>query len=266
MAEALALQPFLGPAPELDLAELRRRASEVEAVLRLACQVPVPESDVDQDSVRSDAADEATAGLEDEAGQQGRGRLTLLGDQVRSLVGMLQPEQAITREQAEAAQSVAEGMSASLAELREAQADEENPDPCVAVLGQWVCDKGDCSLFQDHRTNRLTYEEPLGNGSRLHGFLTKLNGFREEGVAMAWEADLSILDEDEDPWYGPSCGEQPESVGDIQVRYRVGSRLETRIRVDGEDDDWQPPQDWRRQRLSSIPAVDSAEDVFVFGA
>mmetsp|Transcript_13008 Transcript_13008/g.40206 ORF Transcript_13008/g.40206 Transcript_13008/m.40206 type:complete len:219 (+) Transcript_13008:54-710(+) len=206
----------LGREPGLDAAELRSQAGDVEAALQRACQVPVPESDVDQSSVRGDTEGEGTAGAEED----------------------------------------------------EAVPEVEHKEPFLAVRGQWVSAKGECYVFEDHRTSRLTYEESLDNGCRLHGFLTKLEGIREDGVAMAWQAELAILDEEENPWYGPSFGEPPEPVGDIQVRYRPGlaCQLETRIRVAGEDDDWQAPLTLRRRKKTPAPVADGAEGVFVFGA
>jgi len=112
-----------------------------------------------------------------------------------------------------------------------------------AVRGTWVSYKGECRIFEDHITSRLAYEELLqdGDGQRLHGWLVQ-KGSQAEGV---FQASLSILEEDEGVWYGPSFGEQPEAVGDIQVRLlRKGSgppELETRIRVKEEDSEWQEP-------------------------
>mmetsp|Transcript_57650 Transcript_57650/g.115483 ORF Transcript_57650/g.115483 Transcript_57650/m.115483 type:complete len:234 (-) Transcript_57650:63-764(-) len=228
MVEALRPTPAFGRAPELDVAELRSRAESAEAALARACEVPVPESDVDQNSVRGDVADDSVAWPAEEDLAQAYARLAA--------------EDAL-----------------------EAAAEDEHQEPTVAVIGDWVSAKGECCVFEDHRTHKLSYEEFLDNGCRLHGFLTKLNGFREDGIAMAWEASLAILDQDEDPWYGPSFGEPPEPVGDIQVRLRSNSVLETRIRVAGEDDDWQPPSIFRKRKKAPAPVIEGAENVFVFG-
>ena len=49
---------------------------------------------------------------------------------------------------------------------------------------------------------------------------------------------------DEEPWYSPSCGEEPEYVGDIQgdvhVRLLSETAIETQIKF-SDDDEWQPP-------------------------
>mmetsp|Transcript_38498 Transcript_38498/g.106091 ORF Transcript_38498/g.106091 Transcript_38498/m.106091 type:complete len:192 (+) Transcript_38498:79-654(+) len=117
------------------------------------------------------------------------------------------------------------------------------------VCGVWNSEKGECRIFEDHITNRLSYEEPIGDDGdcRLHGWLDACTA---EGGTLTWQARLAILEDGETPWYGPSFGEEPETVGDIQVRLLSGSTppmLETRIHVDGEDEDWQPPVTFRRQ-------------------
>ena len=42
---------------------------------------------------------------------------------------------------------------------------------------------------------------------------------------------------DEEPWYSPSCGEEPEYVGDIHVRLLSETAIETQIRF-SDDDEW----------------------------
>mmetsp|Transcript_7448 Transcript_7448/g.20111 ORF Transcript_7448/g.20111 Transcript_7448/m.20111 type:complete len:180 (-) Transcript_7448:95-634(-) len=119
-------------------------------------------------------------------------------------------------------------------------ADGGDADEACSVIGNWKSAKGGCRVFEDHITSRLSYEEPIGDGSRLHGWLVKRD---DEQI---WESSLSVLEEGERPWYGPSFGEEPESVGDIRVRL-TGKGVETQIRVDGEDNDWQPPVCFRRK-------------------
>ena len=41
------------------------------------------------------------------------------------------------------------------------------------VCGTWFSAKGECRVFRDRLTSKLTYEEPLGEGVRLHGFLER---------------------------------------------------------------------------------------------
>mmetsp|Transcript_64688 Transcript_64688/g.189258 ORF Transcript_64688/g.189258 Transcript_64688/m.189258 type:complete len:234 (-) Transcript_64688:47-748(-) len=229
MVEALQPRPALGRQPGLDPGELRTWAEAAEAELQMACEIPVPESDIDQNSVCGDVVEGSPGEEEEEEADRG---------------GIEQEEE------------------------EEAAAEEESQDPFTAVRGEWVSAKGECCIFEDHRTSRLSYEESLDNGCRLHGFLSKLDGFREEGVTMVWEAELAILESDEEPWYGPSFGERPEPVGDIQVRFLPGSpvTLESRIRVAGEDDDWQPAMILRRRKRTPAPVADGAEGVFVFGS
>merc|ERR1719384_1369797 len=95
-------------------------------------------------------------------------------------------------------------------------------------------------------TARLTYEEPMEEGARLHGWLNQV-----EGETMLWEGTLAILEKGRGPWYGPSFGAPPEVVGKIRVRLlpvaegEKGDKgepsMETQIMVDGEDTDWQAP-------------------------
>jgi len=92
-----------------------------------------------------------------------------------------------------------------------------------------------------------------------------------DGVA-SWQATLWLLNDVQGPWYGPSFGEEPESVGDIQVRIRPGAviTLESQIRVKAEDgvyDDWQPRVTWRKKkRTVTVLTADAATNgLFVFG-
>merc|ERR1719174_2037694 len=106
-----------------------------------------------------------------------------------------------------------------------------------AIHGQWKSSGGECRIFLDSMTRRLAYEELLGDGSRLHGWLVR------KGSELCWQSTLWILDEDQTPWYGPSFGEEPDRVGDILVRLLPGRpvKIQTQIRVADEDNDWQPP-------------------------
>merc|ERR1712032_1428847 len=113
------------------------------------------------------------------------------------------------------------------------------------LCGTWISEKGEFSIFEDHMTSRLSYEELLGDGSdRLHGWLVK----QSEDEAR-WLGKLAILEDGERPWYGPSFGEEPDVIGHIQVRFMPGSpdKVETQIRVEEEDVDWQPPVVCRRK-------------------
>ena len=44
---------------------------------------------------------------------------------------------------------------------------------------------------------------------------------------------------DEEPWYSPSCGEEPEYVKNTHVRLLSETAIETQIRF-SDDDEWQP--------------------------
>lgn len=127
--------------------------------------------------------------------------------------------------------SANKGKAAAAGAADEATVSEE------AIHGEWVSAKGKCKIFLDSMTRRLSYEEALDDGCRLHGWLVKKSG------ELCWQSTLWILDEDQPPWYGPSFGEEPEAVGDILALLLPGppTRLQTQIRVEGEDTDWQPP-------------------------
>ncbi|CAE8643364.1 unnamed protein product, partial [Polarella glacialis] len=87
-----------------------------------------------------------------------------------------------------------------------------------------------------------------------------------------WEATLRFLDQDEQPWYGPSFGEEHEALGEIRVQLFPGGRLETSIKIDEEDEEWQPAVAFRRrteeEEKASANAVQAAatSGAFVFGA
>ena len=72
----------------------------------------------------------------------------------------------------------------------------------------------------------------------MHGWLDRI-----PGEASVWQGTLGFLEKERGPWYGPSFGFEPEMAGCIQAQLLPSDRvsMETRIRVNGEDDDWQPP-------------------------
>ncbi|CAE8587555.1 unnamed protein product [Polarella glacialis] len=115
----------------------------------------------------------------------------------------------------------------------------------MASIGFWMSDAGQCHIFEDTITCQLTYEELLGDGSeRLHGRLKAVPAEEGAGDSTNWQAELMILEEDEGPWYGPSCGEKPDVVGEIKVTLRELSKgvlqLETRVKTE-DDKDWAAP-------------------------
>mmetsp|Transcript_20178 Transcript_20178/g.36555 ORF Transcript_20178/g.36555 Transcript_20178/m.36555 type:complete len:219 (-) Transcript_20178:59-715(-) len=159
----------------------------------------------------------------------------------------------------------------STQEVEEAGGDEQQ------ILGRWRAESGECEILFDVMCGRLSYEERLGE-IKLQGWL---NQYIEasDPLGPAWHADLHILEEDEDPWYGPGCGLEPEHAGDIQVRLHAGPprSLETRIRHAGEED-WLPPTTWTleesrpgKDKLFPGPALEefpksTQSGMFVFGA
>ena len=54
-----------------------------------------------------------------------------------------------------------------------------------------------------------------------------------------WQARLAFYDMDEEPWYSPSCGKEPEDMEDIHVRLSE-TKIETQIKFSDEAE-WQPP-------------------------
>lgn len=134
-----------------------------------------------------------------------------------------------------------------------------------ALCGMWISEKGEFSIFEDHMTSRLSYEELLGDGTdRLHGWLVK-----QDEDDNRWQATLMMLEDGQGPWYGPSFGEEPEVVGNIQVHFVRGSpnKLETQIRVAEEDVDWQPPVVCRRKPppIACPSTATGSGDLYVFG-
>lgn len=225
--------------PLLDAAELIRQAKRAKAELQRASGVPVPESDVDQNSVRGDVVEDGYIGLEDEV--------------VASAVTQSETEEAV--------------------ELDDGDATGQSVDD--VVRGDWVSESGECHIFEDRMTRRLSYEERFDDGGRLHGWLVRIPVEEMEaadvrdGVA-SWQATLWLLNDHQGPWYGPSFGEEPESVGDIQVRIRPGNviALESQIRVkaeDGEYDDWQSTVTWRKKKRTVLPPDAATNGLFVFG-
>mmetsp|Transcript_29316 Transcript_29316/g.62336 ORF Transcript_29316/g.62336 Transcript_29316/m.62336 type:complete len:430 (+) Transcript_29316:101-1390(+) len=111
-------------------------------------------------------------------------------------------------------------------------------DEAEAVSGFWLSEMGQCRIYNDQITQKLCYEELIGDGSeRLHGWLEPIA--KKNGVPC-WQAELMILEEDDGPWYGPSCGEKPEVVGSIKVTLLADSQqMATQTKTE-DDADWQP--------------------------
>ena len=80
--------------------------------------------------------------------------------------------------------------------------------------------------------NCLSFEELVDDSGYLHGWLDR----NRDG----WQARLAFYDMDEEPLYSPSCGREPEYVGDIHVRLFSETAIETQIKF-SDDDEWQPP-------------------------
>jgi len=254
--------------PAIDAAELIRQAKRAKAELQRAASVPVPSRDADVDELEAEAL---AADAQDE---------------LEAIAAVLRREadedgEEDGQEDEEVPMNYAyliNGGGGDDGGAAEEEADgEEGGEGGDEVNGYWGSTKGECRIFEDHMTSQLSYEEPLPDGCRLHGFLlpddeaasasASASASACEGM-RCWQAELVILDEDQRPWYGPSFGERPEVVGDIQVTLRPGTPaiLETRIRVAEEDTDWQSPVSFRRKPPPVVPAAaEGNENLFVFG-
>mmetsp|Transcript_76199 Transcript_76199/g.150709 ORF Transcript_76199/g.150709 Transcript_76199/m.150709 type:complete len:207 (-) Transcript_76199:105-725(-) len=134
--------------------------------------------------------------------------------------------------------------------------------------GSWCSSGGTCKIARDMITNRPTFEEPLGDGGRLHGWLDPV-----ANESNTWQGSLALLPAGRQPWYGPSFGEPPEIVGSIQVRTLPDENpaaIETRIRVKDEDEDWQKPVRFQRKdgeqhdsTLKSAPKINWTDSKIV---
>merc|ERR1712046_303526 len=116
---------------------------------------------------------------------------------------------------------------------------QSNEASVLTSVGFWASDKGFCHIFRDKITSQLSYEELIGDGSeKIFGRLDETGKGDED--CFCWEASLMIIEKDDEPWYGPSCGEQPEVIGEVHVRLisLEPPHMETKIRTEGEP--WQP--------------------------
>jgi len=148
-------------------------------------------------------------------------------------------------------------------------ATEDWPELCRT----WESKNGKCKIFKDTMTSKLAYEEAMGDdGGRLFGFLRRLEEVNRRPLVLerlgesppVWfQAEIFYLGEGDLPWYGPSFGEKPDKEGDIEVVFIPSdpARLETRIRVADEDEEWQPPT-----VFSPAGKLAVAGSVFVFGS
>lgn len=112
--------------------------------------------------------------------------------------------------------------------------------PCIQ--GLWESESGPVNINKDAITGQLSYVEFIRDGDEfLHGWLQPVVG---EGCS-SWRAELMLLEKDEQPWYGPSFGEKPETVGEVMVTSRaatdgVSTQLEMQTKV-GEETEWATP-------------------------
>eukprot|EP00930_Biecheleria_cincta_P060725 TRINITY_DN46336_c0_g1_i1.p1 TRINITY_DN46336_c0_g1~~TRINITY_DN46336_c0_g1_i1.p1 ORF type:complete len:236 (-),score=59.36 TRINITY_DN46336_c0_g1_i1:91-798(-) len=191
--------------PEVDVADLQRKAKQAKLELARALQVPVPNDGFEEDNgpEKSQDIDIDSSGKATPAHEE--------GDEVH------EDDSAPPR-----------------------QEDDDDLSVEEAVKGRWKSAKGECRIFSDSVTHRLTFEEKMPDGVRLHGWLDDRQEEVSEGATACWVATLHVLDQDECPWYGPSFGEEPEALGEVRVELMPGRKLRTSIWIADEDEDWQP--------------------------
>ena len=80
-------------------------------------------------------------------------------------------------------------------------------------------------------TQRNVIEELVDDSGYLHGWLDR--------TSDGWQARLALYDIDEEPWYSPSCGKEPEFMGVIHVRLLSETKIETQVKFSDEAK-WQP--------------------------
>ena len=81
-------------------------------------------------------------------------------------------------------------------------------DGCVC--GTWSSAKGESSIFRDCN---MTASPSRNLWMTRDTCTVGLDRNRDR-----WQARLAFYDMDEELWCSPSCGEEPEHVGDIHVR------------------------------------------------
>ena len=88
------------------------------------------------------------------------------------------------------------------------------------VCGTWASEKGVSIICWDCNMNCFSFEELVDDSGYFHGWLGRNR--------IGWQARLSFYDMDKEPWYSPSCGEEPEHVGDFHVRLLSETAIENR--------------------------------------
>mmetsp|Transcript_9030 Transcript_9030/g.13322 ORF Transcript_9030/g.13322 Transcript_9030/m.13322 type:complete len:187 (-) Transcript_9030:80-640(-) len=147
-----------------------------------------------------------------------------------------------------AADSVGEGEKVSSKFVLPSNPTATGYETAAALQGHWTSGKGKCKIGKDPITARLTYEEALEEGERLHGWLEAVAGEKD-----TWQGSLVILKKGQGPWYGPSFGSPPEVVGDIKVK-KLESTIETQIKVAEEDADWEEPVSFSKDESATEEA------------
>lgn len=127
------------------------------------------------------------------------------------------------------------------------------------ITGQWISVKGECAILRDESIGRLMYDEALGDtGHWLRGWLVEVE-------PDAWEAELAILLHQHLPWTEASDEQRPDVVGSVQVRLLpamltgLRNTMETRIRLSGRTEQWEPPTIFSRKVFKANAARNGAK-------
>lgn len=104
------------------------------------------------------------------------------------------------------------------------------------LLGLWKSATGNINIFEDKVTGQPTYVEFIGDGSDCIRCHLKPDG------QDTWSGELMLLEDGQEPWYGPSCGEKPETVGEIRVNLRLAADSKhIELCIKPTDEDWAAP-------------------------
>eukprot|EP00930_Biecheleria_cincta_P083397 TRINITY_DN72981_c0_g1_i1.p1 TRINITY_DN72981_c0_g1~~TRINITY_DN72981_c0_g1_i1.p1 ORF type:complete len:326 (+),score=40.10 TRINITY_DN72981_c0_g1_i1:140-1117(+) len=123
------------------------------------------------------------------------------------------------------------------------------------ALGCWLSANGTCSIGKDFCTGSFFYAEPLEERQRLHSWLVR------QSLGL-WQGKVTLLKDDDRPWYGASFGPAPEFLGHIRVRlvHAATPSLQTQISMmpgdrAAEDFEWEPVVTFHREG-DTTPATD----------
>eukprot|EP00928_Gymnodinium_smaydae_P049135 TRINITY_DN32948_c0_g1_i1.p1 TRINITY_DN32948_c0_g1~~TRINITY_DN32948_c0_g1_i1.p1 ORF type:complete len:499 (-),score=87.27 TRINITY_DN32948_c0_g1_i1:246-1700(-) len=104
------------------------------------------------------------------------------------------------------------------------------------LKGLWTSENGEINIFEDKMTGQLIYTEFIGDGSDC------IRGHLKPDGEDTWSGELMLLEEGQEPWYGPSCGEKPETVGEVRIRLLLATdSMQLELCIKATDEDWAAP-------------------------